>query len=50
MESFLYEVSPNDLTTFVGVAGLQVFVAFIACLIPARRAIKTDPISALRYE
>jgi putative ABC transport system permease protein len=50
IESFLYNVSPNDLTTFIGVAGLLVLVALMACLIPARRAVKTDPMVALRCE
>ncbi len=50
MESFLYEVSPTDLTTFVGVAGLLMLVALAACFIPARRAVKTDPLVALRCE
>ncbi len=50
IESFLYNVSPNDLPTFIGVAGLLVLVAILACLIPARRAVKTDPMVALRCE
>jgi putative ABC transport system permease protein len=50
LSSFLFEVSETDPIIFVlGVAALF-GVAFLACLLPARRATKVDPLEALRYE
>ncbi|MDX2150432.1 MAG: ABC transporter permease [Bryobacteraceae bacterium] len=46
----LYGVPPTDPVTFLGVPGLLLAVALIAALIPARRAARTEPIRALRYE
>jgi putative ABC transport system permease protein len=50
LSSMLIGVSTYDLTTFVVVPLLLAVVAFIACLIPARRATKVNPLVALRYE
>jgi putative ABC transport system permease protein len=50
LHSLLFEISPTDPITFGAVGLVLVSAAVISCLIPARRAAKTDPLVALRFE
>ncbi len=48
--NFLYGVSPRDLLTFAAIPIVFLFVAAIACFVPARQATSIDPLTALRQE
>jgi ABC-type lipoprotein release transport system permease subunit len=50
MSSLLYGVSPDDPPTYAAVSAALIMVAIAASYFPARRAIRIDPINALRYE
>jgi putative ABC transport system permease protein len=50
LSSLLFSVSASDPITFAAVSILLVAIALLACYIPARRALRVDPIIALRYE
>ncbi|HEY5026775.1 MAG TPA: hypothetical protein VIK39_00070 [Candidatus Angelobacter sp.] len=46
----LYGVSSTDPLTFISVAALLGALAMLACYVPARRAMKVDPMEALRHQ
>ena len=50
LESLLYGVGSGDRLTLAATAALLLTVAMVACLLPARRAMRVDPMAALRAE
>jgi predicted permease len=50
LQGLLWGVSSRDPLTLVGVPALMIVVAFAACIVPARRAMRLDPVAALRAE
>ena len=50
LTGFLFEVKPSDLPTLAAVALILALAALAACYVPARRAMRVDPIVALRHE
>ena len=50
LQSLLVQTSPTDPTTLVSIVALLMSVAVLACLWPARRAARLDPMVALRYD
>ncbi|HET9402259.1 MAG TPA: ABC transporter permease [Candidatus Acidoferrales bacterium] len=50
LASELYEIKPTDPSTYIVSVALMIFVALLACWIPARRAMRTDPMVTLRHQ
>lgn len=50
IESLLFEVETTDLSTFAAISALVGLVSIFACFLPARRASRTDPITAVRFD
>ena len=50
LRKMLFGITATDPVTFSVIALMVVFVAILACIVPARRAMKVDPLKALRYE
>ena len=50
LQSMLFSVKPTDAATFATIAALLAAVTLLACLVPAHRATRVDPLIALRHE
>jgi putative ABC transport system permease protein len=50
LSRFLYGVPTSDPATFAGAATLLIAVALVACILPARRAMRVNPITAIRSD
>ena len=50
LRSYLYGVTSRDLTTFIATPVLLTAIGVLACYVPARRALRVDPVTALRHE
>ena len=50
MATLLFSVSPADVSTYAAISALLITVTLVACWLPARRAMRVDPIVALRHE
>jgi putative ABC transport system permease protein len=50
IESLLYGIGAFDVPAFAATSGLLILIALVACWLPARRAMRVDPMIALRYE
>jgi putative ABC transport system permease protein len=50
MASMLFGVTANDITTFATVPAMLLATALVACYVPARQALRVDPVVALRVD
>ena len=50
MTTFLFATDPRDPVTFVGIAVLLAIIAILACVVPALKASRVDPMTTLRAE